>query len=260
VKITIRAAARRERGSDEHPLKRVLKRASQAGFDGIELCMEAGAWSFDLAGSWTNEMIEGARALCTETGVPIPSLSSDWAWAYASFFREFKGWGRGVELIADDAKLAKAVGAHTMLIHLATSKGSWEDCKAVLKDAAAAGEEYEVGLGYEANIWERTNLGGFDGLLRMVDEIGSPYFGVYLHNGYPRAGLPLHEEIEKAAGRMVKAMHSSSLVAGRVQVDWQQSIPALKQHFADGVYVFECSWEDATESKKLVEEMIAKYW
>ena len=259
MEITIRAAGQRERGSVEHPLKAVLERAAEAGFDGIELCMEAGAWRFELAGSWTDEMVEGAKALCKETGVAIPSLSSDWAWSYASFFPAFKDWGRGVELIADDAKLAQAVGAHTMLVHLATSKGSWEDCKAVLADATAAGEEYGVALGYEANIWERTNLGGFDGLLRMVDEIGSPYFGIYLHNGYPRAGLPLQDEIEKAGSRMVRAMHSSSLFAGRVEIDWEKAVRVMKQRFADGVYVFECSWEDAIKGKALVQEMMAKY-
>jgi sugar phosphate isomerase/epimerase len=260
MKITKRASARQERGSTEHPLEQALAQAQELGFDGIELCLQVGAWSFDLAASWSEEMIEGTKALCQQYGVSIESLSSDWAWAYASFHPTFQGWGRGVELMGDDARLAQALGAHTILIHLATSKGSWEDCKAVLKDAAQAAGEYGVALGYEANIWERINLGGFDGLLRMVDEIGSPYFGVYLHNSYPRAGLPLHEEIERAGHRLVKAMHSSSLVSGQVEIDWEQAIPAMKQYFADGVYVFETGWEAATASKELVDEAITAYW
>jgi len=260
MKISIRASMRPVRGSDVHPLKWAFEEGSRLGFDGLELCMQAGAWSFDLAGSWSKGMIDGVKALCEQHSMSIPSLSSDWAWAYASFFPSFKGWGRGVELIADDAKLARELGAHTMLVHFATSKGSWEDCKAALKDAAAAGEEYGVALGYEANIWERTNLGGFDGLLRMVDEVGSPNFGVYLHNAYPRAGLPLAEEVEKAGDRLVKAMHSSSLASGRVEIDFEGAFAAMKTYFAGGVYTFEINWQQAEENKKIIDEMISKYW
>jgi len=42
-----------------------------------------------------------------------------------------------------DAKLARKLGAHTILMHFATSKGSWEDCRALLKDVAAVGEKAE---------------------------------------------------------------------------------------------------------------------
>jgi sugar phosphate isomerase/epimerase len=260
MKVSIRASLRPTRGGDIHPLKWAFEEGSKLGFDGLELCMEAGAWSFDLASSWTQKSIEEAKSLCQQYGMSICSLSSDWAWAYASFFPKLKDWGRGVELIADDAKLAREVGAHTILVHFATSKGSWEDCRALLKDVAAAGEESGVALGYEANIWERLGFGGLDSLCRMTDEVGNPYFGVYLHNAYPRAGLPLHEEVEKAGKRLVKAMHSSSLTSGRVEIEFEKAFAAMKDHFADGVYTFEVSWEQAAENKKLLDEMIAKYW
>lgn len=260
MKVSIRASLRPRRGSDEHPLKWAFDEGSKLGFDGLELCMEAGAWSFDLAGSWKEELTDGIKELCQQYGMSIYSLSSDWAWAYASFFPELKGWGRGVELIADDAKLARELGAHTILMHFATSKGSWEDCRALLKDVAAAGEESEVALGYEANIWERLGFGGLDPLCRMTDEVGSPNFGVYLHNAYPRAGLPLHEEVKKAGERLVKAMHSSSLTSGRVQIDFEKAFAAMKNYFPDGVYAFEVSWDEVKASKDLLDEMIAKYW
>ena len=260
MKVSIRASLRQVRGSDVHPLKWAFDEGSKLGFDGLELCMEAGAWRFDLAGSWTQESVEEIKALCEQYSMSICSLSSDWAWTYASFFPELRGWNRGVELIADDAKVAKALGAHTILVHFATSKGSWEDCKSLLKDVAAAGEETGVMLGYEANIWERLGFGGLGSLCRMTDEVGSPYFGVYLHNAYPRAGLPLHEEVEKSGKRLVKAMHSSSLVSGRVEIDFEKAFAAMKTYFPDGVYTFEVSWKDAEENKKFLDEMIAKYW
>jgi sugar phosphate isomerase/epimerase len=258
MKISIRASMQRIRGSDEHPLKWAFERGSELGFDGLELCMGATRDSFVSA--WSDRLRRETVALGKEYDLPILSLSSDWAWAYALFFPAFKDWGRGVEWLAKDAKLARDLGAHTILMHFATSKGSWEDCKALIKDAAAAGEQYGVRFGYEANIWERTELGGFEGLLRMTDEVGSSYFGVYLHNAYPRAGLPLQREIEQAGSRLVPVMHSSSLTSGQVEIDFGQAIAALKTHFADGVYTFEVPWDVAPENKRVIDEMIAKYW
>ncbi len=260
MKVSIRASLRPVRGSDVHPLKWAFEEGSRLGFDGLELCMEAGAWSFDLAGSWTDELIDGIKELCRQYNMSIYSLSSDWAWAYASFFPELKGWGRGVELIANDAKLARELGAHTILMHFATSKGSWEDCRSLLKDVASVGEETGVALGYEANIWERLGFGGLDSICRMTDEVGSSHFGVYLHNAYPRAGLPLHEEVAEAGKRLVKTMHSSSLVSGRVDIDFEKAFDAMKTYFSDGVYTFEISWQEAEENKKLLDEMMARYW
>jgi sugar phosphate isomerase/epimerase len=261
MKTSIRASLRQVRGSDAHPLKWAFEEGSRLGFDGLELCMEAGAWRFELAGSWTREMIDGAKTLCKQYEMSIYSLSSDWAWAYASFFPDFKGWGRGTELLADDAKLAKELGAHTILMHLGTSKGSWEDCKSLLKDAAAAGEENGVTFGFEANIWTANQgFGGLEALCRMADEVDNPYFRVYLHNGYPRAGFPLQEEVEMAGDRIAQAMHSSELVSGRVEIDFEKAFAAMKKSFGDGAYTFEVGWDTVAESKKLLDEMIARYW
>ncbi|MDQ1327663.1 MAG: Sugar phosphate isomerase/epimerase [Candidatus Poribacteria bacterium] len=103
-------------------------------------------------------------------------------------------------------------------------------------------------------------LGGLDSLCRMTDEIGSPYFGVYLHNAYPHAGLSLDKEVEMSGKRLVKVMHSSSLISGRVEIDFQKAFASMKKYFSDGVYTFEISWEEAEKNKKLLDEMIAKYW
>jgi len=84
-------------------------------------------------------------------------------------------------------------------------------------------------------------------------------FGVYLHNACPRAGLPLEQEIAVAGPRLVRAMHSSSLVAGRVQIDWEKAFDAIKTHFADGVYTFEVEREEAEANKRIINEVIQAY-
>jgi len=260
LKTSIRAAMNLEAKGDAHPLAWAFERGKRLGFDGLELCLEADGWQFRTSGAWPQEWKEGIKALCKRHGMSIFSLSSDWAWAFASFCPALKQWGRGVELLADDAKLARELGAHTILLHFGAAKGSWEECRALLKEVAAAGKESGVAFGYEANIWVLLGFGELDSLCRMTDEVGSPYFGVYLHNAYPRAGLPLHEEIEQAGQRLVKAMHSSSLTSGRVEIDYPKAFAAMKKHFADGVYTFEVDWEQAEANKKLLDEMIANHW
>jgi sugar phosphate isomerase/epimerase len=259
MKISIRATMRPVRGSDVHPLRWAFEEGSRLGFDGLELCLHANRSSFSTY--WTDDLKERTKALCDEFGMSILSVCTDWAGTYSTFFPVYEDWGKAVGFIAEDAKLARELGAGTALMHFASSLGSFEECKALLRDVAAAGEENGVVFGYEANIWARNPaLGGLDGLIRMVDEIASPYFGVYLHNSYPRAGLPLHEEVERAGDRLVPAMHSSDLTSGRVDIDWEKAIPALKKYFADGAYTFEVPWDVAEANKKALDEVLARYW
>jgi hypothetical protein len=42
MQISIRAAMRQRRGDDTHPLRWAFEEGSQLGFDGVELCMQAG--------------------------------------------------------------------------------------------------------------------------------------------------------------------------------------------------------------------------
>jgi len=258
MKISIRASMEPVRGSNVHPLRWAFEKGAALGFDGLELCLGASYTSFSTF--WTDEWKEGAKALIQEFRMPIFSLSSDWAWAYATFYPDLRRWKDGAGFLEEDAKLAHELGAHTILMHFATAKGSWADCKAAMKDVAAAGAAHGVTFGYEANIWNLINLGGFEGLLRMVDEVGSPHFGVYLHNAYPGSGLPLHKEVEQTGKRLVQAMHSSSLVTGQVQIDYPEAFSAMKATFADGAYTFEVPWSVAEENKKVIDAMIAKYW
>jgi len=254
----MRAAVRPARGSDEHPLKWAFEESSKLGFDALELILRANRWG--MTASWSQGWRAGAKSLVNEYGVSISSLCAGWGWSYSAIFPDLKDWGRGVELLADDARLARDLGAHSILIHFGTSGGSWEECKALLTQVAAAGEENGVAFGYEANIWSGTGHGSFEDLLRMVDEVGSAHFGVYLHNGYPRSGLPLYEEIDIAGDRLVKAMHSSSLVSGQVEIDFEKAFAAMKTHFIGGVYTFEIPWELAADNKALIDQMLSKYW
>jgi len=257
MKISIRATMRPVRGSDVHPLKWAFERGKELGFDGLELCMTADRNTFVTM--MRPEWRAGIAELSKQYQMPIYSLSGDWAWGYAVFNPTYKEWGKGVGFLAKDAELAKELGAHTILVHFATSQGSWDDCKALLKDVAAAGAQYGVRFGYEANIWaSTTGYGGMESLIKMVDEVGSPYFGIYLHNAWPRNGLPLEQEIELAGPRLVQSMHSSSLVSGAVEINWPKTLAAMRTLFPGGAYTFEVPWEEAEANIKALKAAIAR--
>jgi sugar phosphate isomerase/epimerase len=265
MKISIRAGMRPVRGSTVNPLRWAIERASELGIDGLELMTRAdrGQMAWDIKPEARQEI----KALCAQYKVAILSLSADWAWAYAMFFPGYREWGRkGVDLMAGDAQLAQELGAHTILMHFGSAKGTWDEAKAMLKDIANAGEQYGVRFGFEANIWgNTTGFGKTDTLLRMVDEVGSPNFGVYLHNAWPRGqggggGDPLDQEIAQCGTKLVQSMHSSILTDGNVIIDWQKTVAAMKKYFPDGAYTFEIPWEVAAENKKIVDEALAKYW
>ena len=259
IKTSIRATTQTPQEGDTHPLEWAFRRGAELGFDGLELCMRADRRGFVSA--WTPELIQGAQDLCRQYGMSIYSLSADWAWSYAFFFPDYAGWGRGAEWLAEDARLAKKLGAHTILMHFGTAKGSWEDCRAALKEVAAAGEEQGVTFGFEANIWaNHAGFGGYDQLLRMVDEVGSLHFGVYLHNAYPGAGLPLDREIVQAGERLVQAMHSSSLADGRTEINFGEASAAMKRYFPNGAYTFEVPWDEAEANKRIIDRMITENW
>jgi len=62
MQISIRAAMRQRRGDDTHPLRWAFEEGSQLGFDGVELCMQAG-WRLGAdCPTWTPQYRE-ARPL-----------------------------------------------------------------------------------------------------------------------------------------------------------------------------------------------------
>jgi sugar phosphate isomerase/epimerase len=250
MKVSLRVGFRRD--DPVSPLDGVLRDCHAMGFDGIELMLSAsypfgssgrrgggrGPWSSE---SVTPEMREQLRASAQRHGVEIATLSADWAWGYAQFNPRLSQWDRGVELLRSDVNLAADLGAKAMLMHVGESQGTWEEVKSIVARTVEEGARREVRVGFEAGIFARTGLGGLESLIKLVDELGTPWFGVYEHCYWPRGELQPHEEIQLVGPRMV-ALHSSAL---NVQVDYRRMFDALKEVGYDWYWVFEVGWEQA---------------
>ena len=154
-------------------------------------------------------------------GVAIATLSADWAWGYAQYHPRLSQWERGVELLRSDVNLAADLGAGAILIHVGESQGSWEEIRGIVSRVVEEGARREVKIGFEAGIFARTGLGGLEELIRLVDELDTPWFGVYEHCYWPRRReRQPHEEIRMVGHRMV-SLHSSQ---PSVQIDYEQML------------------------------------
>ena len=182
------------------------------------------------------------KAAAEANGLEIPTLSSDWAWGYSEFHPTLSTWGRGTELIVEDARLAADLGAKSILIHFGVSTGNWDQAKGILKEAAAEAEKVGVVLGFEGSIWFRAGLGGQETLVRMVDEIASPGLKIYVHpHGDTAAQVRDIEEV----GDRICALHASALDPS---VDYAQVFAALKKVNYDWYWCFEVSEDQFASS------------
>ena len=250
MKVSLRVGFRRD--DPVSPLDGVLRDCKAMGFDGIELMLNTsypfgstgrrgggrGPWSSE---SVTPEMREQLRASAERQGVEISTLSADWAWGYAQFNPRLSQWDRGVELLRSDVNLAADLGAKAMLMHVGESQGTWDEVRSIVSRTVEEGARREVRVGFEAGIFARTGLGGLEALIKLVDELRTPWFGVYEHCYWPRGDMQPHEEIQLVGQRMV-ALHSSAL---NVQVDYRRMFDALKEVGYDWYWVFEVGWDQA---------------
>jgi sugar phosphate isomerase/epimerase len=249
VKVSIRVGMRPN--DPVSPLDGVLAECAGMGYDGIELMLSPN-YPYRVTLPWANrgewsaegvsaEQREAIRQSAQRHGVEIATVSSDWAWQYSQFGARLSQWERGIELLKGDVNLAADLGARAMLMHVGESKGSWAEIRRIVEQTVAEGERRRVRIGFEAGIFARTGLGGLPELIRLVDEVGSPHFGVYEHCYWPRGEAQPHEEIALVGQRMV-ALHSSF---PSVQVDYRKMLGALREVGYDWYWCFEVPWEQA---------------
>ncbi len=239
MKLSVRESAYRASPS-ELPLEQAFADLARMGYQGVELStipdreargvrQRRGVW----AGMMDSSKRAQLKAAAAAHGLEIPTLSSDWAWGYSEFHPTLDGWGRGLELIVDDARLAADLGARAILIHFGVSTGTWDQAKSILKEAAAEAEKCNVVLGFEGSIWFRVGLGGQETLVRMVDEIASPAFRIYVH---PHGDTASQVRAIDEVGDRICALHASAL---NPAVDYGQVFAALQRAGYDWYWCFE---------------------
>lgn len=232
-----------------------LDEAKEAGYEALELCLTGDERGRGWVDELSSEDIDFILKECERTGIRISSLSSDWVWKYGTEDRPLSDWEEGIAGLAKDAELARLLGARVSLIHLGESHGAWEDGKKILAAAGDAAAREGVHFGFEASLFQRSGLGEFDDLLRMLDELDHPAVGAYDHCWYPGRGKPAHVQVEQI-GRRLYGYHSSLLTPETT--DYDKLFEALRAVGYEGDWVFEIDWQYAEQQCTLFKELIGR--
>ncbi|MGQ9514060.1 MAG: sugar phosphate isomerase/epimerase family protein [Thermoproteota archaeon] len=261
MKTGLRVSFTKPKKKDEHPFEPALRFASKLGLNGVELCLdpippyghEYGAWSERISSEERKRIME----LCASYGVEVATLCSEWPWGYSQYCPSFRYWERGFEILKEDMRLTKDLGASVLLVHFGITKAEgWAEMKNILSSITRTAESIGTVLGFEGGIWANLGLGGLRELCQMVDEIGSPSFGVYEHCYWPRGELQPHEEIE-LVGKRIVGLHSGKIYVNNV--DYAAMFKALRKYY-DRYWIFEIDEIDEVEQNlRLLKELMRKY-
>ena len=224
-----------------------MQTAKDAGFDGIELTLDAEG---DVTMQTTAAQLAEIRSAAQELGLALPSVASSLFWAYSFTSDDPDEREQAHQAAVCEIQTAKALGADTVLVvpgsvsvefvperPVVAYDVCWERALQEMKRLAPIAEEAGINIGIE-NVWNRFLLSPLE-MRQFLDEIGSERVGAYFdvgnvaYSGYP-------EQWIRILGKRIKKVHFKDfrrnpgglnsfvdLLSG--DVDW----PAVMQAFAD---------------------------
>ena len=224
-----------------------MQTAKDAGFDGIELTLDAEG---DVTMQTTAAQLAEIRSAAQELGLALPSVASSLFWAYSFTSDDPDEREQAHQATVCEIQTAKALGADTVLVvpgsvsvefvperPVVAYDVCWERALQEMKRLAPIAEEAGINIGIE-NVWNRFLLSPLE-MRQFLDEIGSERVGAYfdvgnvVYSGYP-------EQWIRILGKRIKKVHFKDvrrnpgglnsfvdLLSG--DVDW----PAVMQAFAD---------------------------
>ena len=224
-----------------------MQTAKDAGFDGIELTLDAEG---DVTMQTTAAQLAEIRSAAQELGLALPSVASSLFWAYSFTSDDPDEREQAHQAAVCEIQTAKALGADTVLVvpgsvsvefvperPVVAYDVCWERALQEMKRLAPIAEEAGINIGIE-NVWNRFLLSPLE-MRQFLDEIGSERVGAYfdvgnvVYSGYP-------EQWIRILGKRIKKVHLKDfrrnpgglnsfvdLLSG--DVDW----PAVMQAFAD---------------------------
>jgi hexulose-6-phosphate isomerase len=239
-------------GKPQLDLKGCMKKAKEAGFEGVELVVaETGELTLDS----TREDMEGIAQVAKDVGIELSSLATGLLWDYSLTSSDDKTRGKAKDIVRRMLELAFYLGVDTVLVIPGTVDVffkpdaevvpydlAYERSLETLKESVPTAERYKVSIGIE-NVWNKFLLSPLE-LRDFIDRIGSPYLGAYfdvgnsLLTGYPEHWI-------RVLGKRIKKVHikdfrtSVGNVNGFVDllegdVNWAEVMKALEEIGYDG--------------------------
>ena len=172
-----------------------MRLAKDAGFDGIELTLDAEG---DVTMETAPEKLAEIRRAAEEIGIALPSVASSLYWAYSFTSDDPEEREKAHQAAVCEIKTAKALGADTVLIvpgsvsvefvperPVVAYDVCWQRAVAEMKRLAPVAAEHQIHIGVE-NVWNKFLLSPLE-MRAFIDEIGSEWIGSY----FDVAALPL---------------------------------------------------------------------
>ena len=158
-----------------------MRLAKDAGFDGIELTLDAEG---DVTMETAPEKLAEIRRAAEEIGIALPSVASSLYWAYSFTSDDPEEREKAHQVAVCEIKTAKALGADTVLIvpgsvsvefvperPVVAYDVCWQRAVAEMKRLAPVAAEHQIHIGVE-NVWNKFLLSPLE-MRAFIDEIGS---------------------------------------------------------------------------------------
>lgn len=191
-----------------------MELAKKAGFDGIELTLDAAG---DLTPETTPEQLAAIRAKAEEIGIELPSVASSLYWSYSFTSDDPAEREMAHNTAVFQIKAAKALGANTVLVvpgsvavefvperPVVPYDVCWERALEAMKRLAPIAAENGVYVGVE-NVWNKFLLSPLE-MRSFLDAVGSEWVGSYfdvgnvVYSGYPEHWIHI-------LGNRIKKVH-----------------------------------------------------
>jgi hexulose-6-phosphate isomerase len=248
-------------------IRRCMELAKQAGFDSIELNMSeenkakglTDELSFEenpgLTLDTTDDGLRAIAALAKEIGIEISSVSTGLHWTYPLTSDDAAVREKGKLVVRKMIHAAKLFGADAILVvpglvdKTVSYTAAYRRSLEAFRELAETAEREKVFICAE-NVWNKFLLSPME-MARFVDEVGSPYVGVYFDAGnvlqfsYP-------EHWVEALGGRIRRIHIKdfNVSVGNIQgfvnllegdMDWPALMKSLKAVGYDGYITAELS-------------------
>ncbi|TXL61084.1 sugar phosphate isomerase/epimerase [Cerasibacillus terrae] len=222
------------------PLEKVFEYSRDAGFDAVELNLNATGDVGITVDTTINEAKEIVK-LASSYQLELRSLSTGLLWDFPLSDASESIRMQGRNIIKKQIEIARVMGLDTILVVPGTVNEStcYADCynrsQEELKKLIPFAEEYQVNMGIE-NVWNKFLLSPLE-MATYIDELDSDYVGAYfdvgnvLQFGYP-------EQWIRTLGKRIKKIHvkdfrmSVGNITGFVplfagDVNWEEVYKAL---------------------------------
>ena len=193
-------------------LDETLALCREAGYEAVELVFTEGK---DLDVRMSEEEIRRVGEACGKAGVEIGSVIAHYADRGSLLSRDPAEREKCRKSLVRSLEIAGILGADGVLLHPGqlTAEGTyeeaWNDLREALKETASVAEENRAVIGLE-NVWNKFLLSPLEAK-NFIDEIGSPWVGIYLDTANMMAyGYPEHWI--RSLGPRIRKVHLKDFV------------------------------------------------